>query len=189
MPLQQFDFEVSGTVQGVFFRACTKEKADKLGVVGWCQNTAHGTVKGSAQGPTDKMQTFKTWLRTTGSPQSRITSAEFTNEAEIAEPTHEDTDRHASSSAIEPTNLVLGVKQLKTSSSCHAKRDELCNRLLLKLYNELEVVLLILLVAGTTCASVHAPKMQGSCCSKGRVTLELLKQGSGIAAECLTDTS
>jgi Acylphosphatase len=34
MPLQQFDFEVFGTVQGVFFRACTKEKADELGVAG-----------------------------------------------------------------------------------------------------------------------------------------------------------
>lgn len=35
---------------GVFFRKHTKEAADALGLVGWCQNTAKGTVIGEAQG-------------------------------------------------------------------------------------------------------------------------------------------
>lgn len=43
------DFEVYGRVQGVFFRACTVEKANTLGVVGWVMNTHYGTVKGVIQ--------------------------------------------------------------------------------------------------------------------------------------------
>jgi len=39
-------FEVSGRVQGVFFRKSTKEKADELGIWGWVRNTARGTVEG-----------------------------------------------------------------------------------------------------------------------------------------------
>ena len=43
------DFEVHGRVQGVFFRACTQEKAKNLGLVGWVMNTPRDTVKGVIQ--------------------------------------------------------------------------------------------------------------------------------------------
>lgn len=52
-PLLRFDFEVFGRVQGVSFRAYTQEQAQALGVVGAIQNTAHGTVRGWAQGTAD----------------------------------------------------------------------------------------------------------------------------------------
>nr|XP_021207931.2 acylphosphatase-2 isoform X1 [Bombyx mori]XP_037875156.1 acylphosphatase-2 isoform X1 [Bombyx mori]XP_037875157.1 acylphosphatase-2 isoform X1 [Bombyx mori] len=50
------DFEVFGRVQGVFFRKYTKEQADKLGLRGWCKNTAQGTVLGHMQGTLDKIE-------------------------------------------------------------------------------------------------------------------------------------
>ena len=36
---------VHGQVQGVWFRAGTKEKADELGLLGWVKNRPEGTVE------------------------------------------------------------------------------------------------------------------------------------------------
>ena len=36
---------VTGRVQGVFFRAWTKEEAGKLGIKGWARNRADGSVE------------------------------------------------------------------------------------------------------------------------------------------------
>ncbi|XP_073683555.1 acylphosphatase-1 isoform X2 [Garra rufa] len=77
------DYEVFGRVQGVFFRKYTQSEGKKLGLVGWVQNTAAGTVQGQLQGPASKVQQMQQWLQTTGSPQSRIAKAEFNNERSI----------------------------------------------------------------------------------------------------------
>lgn len=77
------DFEISGRVQGVFFRVYTIDQAKRLGCVGWVMNTHLGTVKGVAQGPKPEIETLKQWLRYEGSPQSRIDEAKFSNEREI----------------------------------------------------------------------------------------------------------
>ncbi|KAK3869441.1 hypothetical protein Pcinc_025242 [Petrolisthes cinctipes] len=81
--LVSVDFEVFGLVQGVFFRKYTQEQGMKLGVVGWCRNTSHGTVAGQVEGPTQKVQLMKDWLSNVGSRASRIERAEFKNEKEI----------------------------------------------------------------------------------------------------------
>ena len=60
--LTHLRYEVSGKVQGVFFRKCTKRKADELGLVGWVQNTARKTVIGEAQGTSDKIESLQQWL-------------------------------------------------------------------------------------------------------------------------------
>ncbi|XP_054843190.1 acylphosphatase-2-like [Eublepharis macularius] len=78
------DYEVYGDVQGVFFRKYTEEQGRKLGVVGWVKNTAHGTVTGQVQGPKEKVEIMKNWLRSVGSPMSRIDKAVFSNEREIS---------------------------------------------------------------------------------------------------------
>ena len=44
-----FRFEIHGTVQGVWFRKSTQEKADELACFGWVQNTASNTVVGEAR--------------------------------------------------------------------------------------------------------------------------------------------
>jgi acylphosphatase len=54
-----FAFEVTGRVQGVFFRACTREKALNLGLVGFVRNTPQGSVAGVAQGKLEGMEVFK----------------------------------------------------------------------------------------------------------------------------------
>merc|ERR1711941_237458 len=68
-------YEVFGKIQGVFFRKYTKKKADELGIKGWCMNTKSGTVKGEAMGTKEKIDSFKTYLRSQGSPKSSIDKA------------------------------------------------------------------------------------------------------------------
>ncbi|XP_072932536.1 acylphosphatase-2-like [Epargyreus clarus] len=85
MALKSVDFEVFGRVQGVFFRKYTKGEADKLGLRGWCRNTSAGTVQGQMEGPPDKVEAMKNWLKTTGSPSSKIDKAEFKNDKEVSD--------------------------------------------------------------------------------------------------------
>lgn len=77
--MQRFlcDFEVFGRVQGVFFRKFTQEQAQSLDLTGWCKNTPEGTVQGQLEGAEDKITAMQSWLRNTGSPQSSITKAVF----------------------------------------------------------------------------------------------------------------
>lgn len=82
------DFEVFGRVQKVFFRKCTQEQGNKLGLRGWCQNTQKGTVIGTIQGPPEKVEEMKKWLKEVGSPASSIERVEFKNENDIADYTH-----------------------------------------------------------------------------------------------------
>jgi acylphosphatase len=44
---------VSGRVQGVFFRASTRDAARELGLTGWVRNTPSGDVEVEAQGAPD----------------------------------------------------------------------------------------------------------------------------------------
>lgn len=60
----------------------------KLGLVGWVQNTAAGTVQGQLQGQSSKVQEMKGWLKSTGSPKSNITKAEFRNEKVVSSLQH-----------------------------------------------------------------------------------------------------
>nr|XP_023684078.1 acylphosphatase-1 isoform X1 [Paramormyrops kingsleyae] len=77
------DYEIFGRVQGVFFRKYTQAEGTNLGLTGWVQNTKSGTVQGQLQGPSMKVKQMQEWLKTTGSPKSQITKAEFKNERKI----------------------------------------------------------------------------------------------------------
>ena len=78
-----FPFEISGKVQGVYFRKCAKKKADALGIHGWIQNTPNKTVKGEIQGTPKGVEKMKNWLEKEGSPKSRIDKAVFGDEKKI----------------------------------------------------------------------------------------------------------
>ena len=52
---------VSGRVQGVFYRASAKTKADELGVTGFVENRADGKVYIEAEGTDEKLDLFKSW--------------------------------------------------------------------------------------------------------------------------------
>ncbi|XP_069064568.1 acylphosphatase-1 isoform X1 [Pleurodeles waltl] len=84
------DYEVFGRVQGVFFRKYTQAEGNKLGLVGWVQNTKQQSVRGQLQGPTSQVREMQTWLQKKGSPKSKITRAEFNNERKITKLEHSD---------------------------------------------------------------------------------------------------
>lgn len=54
---------ISGGVQGVFFRASTKQKAEQLGLTGWVRNTQDGNVEAIFEGEADKINEMIEWCR------------------------------------------------------------------------------------------------------------------------------
>ncbi|GAA4323990.1 acylphosphatase [Flaviaesturariibacter amylovorans] len=53
--------QVTGTVQGVFYRATAHEVAEQLGLAGWVRNRADGSVEALAQGTDEQVEAFITW--------------------------------------------------------------------------------------------------------------------------------
>lgn len=53
---KQVHLRVHGIVQGVFFRAYTKQVATGLGIKGFVQNMPDGSVEILAQGPEEKLK-------------------------------------------------------------------------------------------------------------------------------------
>ena len=64
---------VIGKVQGVWFRASTKRKADELGITGMVRNKADGTVYIEAEGPPQQMNQFLQWCHE-GPEFAKVTS-------------------------------------------------------------------------------------------------------------------
>jgi acylphosphatase len=54
-------FFLSGKVQGVCFRAASREKARSLGIKGWVRNLADGRVEIVAEGEKGKVKKFVDW--------------------------------------------------------------------------------------------------------------------------------
>ncbi len=52
---------VRGFVQGIFFRASTKETADRLGLTGWVRNMPDGSVEAVFEGDDDKVKEALKW--------------------------------------------------------------------------------------------------------------------------------
>lgn len=64
-------FLVSGKVQGVWFRASTREQALALGVRGVARNLDDGRVEVLAAGEAGALDLLEAWLRR-GPPQARV---------------------------------------------------------------------------------------------------------------------
>ncbi|HEY1590138.1 MAG TPA: acylphosphatase [Rhodanobacter sp.] len=64
-------FIVSGRVQGVFYRASTREQALKLDLTGHAKNLPDGRVEVLASGSADALDTLERWLRR-GPPTARV---------------------------------------------------------------------------------------------------------------------
>jgi len=67
---------IEGRVQGVFFRASTRETARSLGVRGWVRNTHDGAVEVLLIGSKSALAQMREWLQE-GPPQARVTSVEL----------------------------------------------------------------------------------------------------------------
>jgi acylphosphatase len=66
---------VSGRVQGVFFRASTRDRAQQLGLNGRASNLPDGRVEVIASGTEEGLAALQRWLRE-GPPQARVTGLE-----------------------------------------------------------------------------------------------------------------
>jgi len=68
-------FVVSGRVQGVFFRASTREEAVRLGLTGHARNLPDGTVEVVACGDDTALMQLERWLEL-GPPLAQVSRVE-----------------------------------------------------------------------------------------------------------------
>jgi len=77
-------FLVRGKVQGVFFRASTREQAVKLGLSGYAKNLPDGRVEVLAEGDASALDALERWLHV-GPPMARVETVERSDGVDIAE--------------------------------------------------------------------------------------------------------
>ena len=63
MHMRRVRLTASGSVQGVFFRASTRDEARRRGVTGWVRNAADGTVEAEVQGSADAVDAMIDFCR------------------------------------------------------------------------------------------------------------------------------
>jgi acylphosphatase len=71
---------ISGRVQGVWFRANTKQKAEELGLTGWVSNTIEGNVEAVFEGEEEQVNKMITWCYQ-GPPLSKVENIKIKNQA------------------------------------------------------------------------------------------------------------
>ena len=71
---------VSGRVQGVYFRATTRETAAERGVDGWVRNLDDGRVEAVFEGPPDAVDAMVDFCGD-GSPAADVTNVKVEREA------------------------------------------------------------------------------------------------------------
>ncbi|WP_306059743.1 acylphosphatase [Natronococcus wangiae] len=76
---------VSGAVQGVYYRATTRDTARDAGVDGWVKNLEDGRVEAVFEGPEDDVESMLEFCRE-GSPAAEVEDVEV----EYEEPRGED---------------------------------------------------------------------------------------------------
>jgi acylphosphatase len=76
-------FIVSGRVQGVFFRASTREQAQRLGLSGHAKNQDDGSVEVVAAGDPEAIDALADWLRQ-GPPLARVDTVERSDASDAA---------------------------------------------------------------------------------------------------------
>lgn len=76
VPDVRYRVVVTGKVQGVFFRDCTKTEADRLGLVGWVRNKRDGSVEAEIEGEKSAVTRMVGWF-SNGSPMSRVEDVNF----------------------------------------------------------------------------------------------------------------
>jgi len=63
--------QVSGRVQGVFYRSSTHEQGTRLGLAGWVRNRYDGSVEAHIQGPPAVVGAMVDWCRR-GPPHAHV---------------------------------------------------------------------------------------------------------------------
>jgi acylphosphatase len=75
---------VRGRVQGVFFRAETRQRAASLGVSGWVRNGDDGTVEALFEGERERVDSMVEWCRR-GPAGARVDEVEAVEEEPAGE--------------------------------------------------------------------------------------------------------
>ena len=68
---------ISGRVQGVWYRASTKRKAEELGLTGWVKNTVDGNVEAVFEGDESIVHEMVNWCWI-GPPLSQVADVKVT---------------------------------------------------------------------------------------------------------------
>ena len=83
--MKQVHVRVSGRVQGVFFRAEARSRAESLGLSGWIRNEPDGSVAAVFAGEPERVDSMVEWCRR-GPAGARVDEVEATDAAD--EPGH-----------------------------------------------------------------------------------------------------
>lgn len=75
MPIVRSRVVVDGRVQGVWFRASTRDTASRLGVAGWVRNLPDGSVEAVFEGESAAVARAVEWART-GPERALVSSLE-----------------------------------------------------------------------------------------------------------------
>jgi acylphosphatase len=67
---------ISGRVQGVWFRADTREMAERLGIKGWVRNLSDGRLEAIFEGNDNAIKKMIEWCRR-GPPLARVRKVEI----------------------------------------------------------------------------------------------------------------
>ncbi|MFP4632298.1 MAG: acylphosphatase [Halobacteriales archaeon] len=73
---------VSGRVQGVYYRASTRDAARERGVSGWVRNLEDGRVEAVFEGSDDAVEEMVEWCHT-GSPRASVEEVEVEYEEPV----------------------------------------------------------------------------------------------------------
>jgi acylphosphatase len=68
---ERVEILVRGRVQGVYFRASTRDEAQRLGLTGWVRNEPDGSVRLVAEGPRDALESLERWCHH-GPPSAHV---------------------------------------------------------------------------------------------------------------------
>jgi acylphosphatase len=78
------NLKIKGSVQGLFFRAGAKAKADELGITGWIKNEPDGSISAEISGSAINMQKFIAWCKK-GPPGARVEEVQVTDQPDSGE--------------------------------------------------------------------------------------------------------
>jgi len=79
MPAKQI--KITGSVQGVFFRAETQSKAKELKLTGWVKNCDDSSVEIYSEGSDESLKELEQWCHR-GPPAAEVENIEVTESAE-----------------------------------------------------------------------------------------------------------
>lgn len=75
---------IRGRVQGVFFRAEARTRAESLGVAGWIRNAGDGSVEAVFEGDDEQVESLLAWCRR-GPAGARVDGVETVREEPAGE--------------------------------------------------------------------------------------------------------